>query len=135
MNKQLSERVDKAYGSISNIQARACSDHGPGVAMVRGAFGEYLILSDLRSLISELVEENNKMVMRELELSRSVTDLEGKVTSLERVQRHSEFVMESIIKEREEVRSTLASISDLSDDLQRRLSRNSKNRASERNFE
>jgi len=42
--------------------------------------------------------------------------------------------MESIIKEREEVRSTLASISDLSEDLQRRLSRNSKNRASERNF-
>jgi len=134
MNKQLSERVDKAYGSISNIQTRACNDHGPGVAMVRGAFGEYLILSDLRSLISELVEENNKMVMRELELSRSVTDLEGKVTSLERVQRHSEFVMGNIIKERDEVRS-LASISDLSEDLQRRLSRNSKNRASERNFE
>jgi hypothetical protein len=103
--------------------------------MVRGAFGEYLILSDLRSLISELVEENNKMVMRELELSRSVTDLEGKVTSLERVQRHSAFVMESIVKERDEVRSTLANIADMSEDLQRRLSRNSKNRASERNFE
>jgi hypothetical protein len=134
MNKELSERVDKAYGSISNIQARACADHGPGVAMVRGAFGEYLILSDLKALISELVEENNKMMMRELELSRSVIDLEGKVASLERVQRHSEFVMASVIRERDEVRDTLANISHLSEDLQRRLSRNSRDRASERNI-
>jgi len=134
MNKELSERVDKAYGSISNIQARASANHEPGAAMVRGAFGEYLILSSLKELISELVEENNKMVMRELELSRSVIDLEGKVASLERVQRHSEFVMASVIRERDEVRDTLANISHLSEDLQRRLSRNSRDRASERNI-
>jgi hypothetical protein len=134
MNKELSERVDKAYGSISNIQARASADHEPGTAMVRGAFGEYLILSSLKALISDLVEENNKMVMRELELSRSVIDLEGKVASLERVQRHSEFVMASVIRERDEVRDTLANISHLSEDLQRRLSRNSQDRASERNI-
>lgn len=53
--KMVSEMLDRIYA----VQSKATSDHSPGAGMVRGAFGEYLLLSAFQDLLRTLLFNAN----------------------------------------------------------------------------
>lgn len=54
MKKSCQDLLDR----ITTIQSRAAGDHSDGAGMVRGAFGEYLVLSQVQDLLKAILIMN-----------------------------------------------------------------------------
>ena len=54
MKKSCQDLLDR----INAIQWRAASDHSDGAGMIRGAFGEYLVLSQVQDLLKAILIMN-----------------------------------------------------------------------------
>lgn len=108
--KSLTERVGEAQERIKSVQRRATDDHGPGAGMVRGPFGEYVLLFELQDLITELSKEYTKELVKRVELARTVEEMDETIQSLQRVDRRTTEMLRGVIRERDEVRDAFKTI-------------------------
>ena len=80
MKKSCQDLLDR----INAIQWRASGDHSDGAGMIRGAFGEYLVLSQVQDLLKAILIMNpndatgqvvEDIVAHQKELKKTMADL------------------------------------------------------------
>jgi len=55
MTEDMKNKCELLLSRINDVQTRAWSDHSPGAGMVRGAFGEYMLLSAVQDMLKAVL--------------------------------------------------------------------------------
>ena len=86
MTEDMKNKCELLLSRINDVQTRAWSDHSPGAGMVRGPFGEYVLLSAVQDMLKAVLLIDPKdgkgqmledLLAQQRQLNRAISSLQN----------------------------------------------------------
>ena len=86
MTEDMKNKCELLLSRINEVQTRAWSDHSPGAGMVRGPFGEYVLLSAVQDMLKAVLLIDPKdgkgqmledLLAHQRQLNRAISSLQN----------------------------------------------------------